>query len=110
MIDLEALLIQILLLATFGVVYAWIGGKIGFKSGIKAAKKELFSLFEIDPETWGKLSPKEKRDMLIKLVGSLIQDTLKQASEKPNSDADETQGEETETPLLPDAAKYTKGD
>jgi len=104
MIDLEALAVQILILAVFGVIYAWIGGKVGFRSGIKAAKKELFTLFEINPNEWKHLSPTERRAKLINIASSLIQDTLKKAA--PNPDTEETQ-EETDA-LLPDPTKYTK--
>jgi len=108
MIDLEALLVQILLLGIFGVVYAWIGGKIGFRSGIKSAKKELFQLFEINPNEWKHLSPKEKRAKLINIASSLIQDTLKQAAPNP-VDTEETHDEETDTTtLLPNPTDYTK--
>jgi len=107
MIDIEALLIQILLLGVFGVVYAWIGGKIGFKSGIQSGKKELFTLMEISPQEWKTLSPPQKRAKLTQIASSLIRDTLKQAA-IPNPGTEETTEEETNTPLLPDPNNYTK--
>jgi len=105
MVDVEALLVQILILAVFGVIYAWIGGKVGFKSGIKAAKKEIFALFEINPNEWKHLSPTERRAKLINIASSLIRDTLKQATPNPETDTEETE-EDTE-PLLPEPEKYS---
>lgn len=107
MIDLEALLLQILMLAVFGIIYAWIGGKIGFKSGIKAAKKEVFELFGINPKEWKTLAPEERRTKLTQIFGSLIRDMLKQAATS-NPGTDETEENETEPPTLPDPEDYKK--
>jgi len=76
MIDWENLLVQLFVLAIFGIVYAWIGGKVGFKAGVGAAKKELFDLIGINPDQWKKLTKDRRRKLLIEQLSKAMQETI----------------------------------
>jgi nitrogen regulatory protein PII-like uncharacterized protein len=76
MIDWESVIVNLITLGIFGVIYAYIGGKVGFRAGVNAAKGMLFDFFGIDPKKWKNQTAEEKRKAMIKTLAGAIQETI----------------------------------
>jgi hypothetical protein len=76
MIDWESVIVNLATLGVFGVVYAYIGGKVGFRAGVNAAKGTIFQLIGLDPKEWKTQTPEERRKTIIKIGAKTLQELI----------------------------------